>query len=153
TELAERDGIVIPGAETGLVVSVMKNTGSKLIKTHAIDVNLLAELRMTEQQIAQELGQWAEHRDDTDRILTPEDIPDHVLHQLIEMARRQRQQLIAAGKLPAEEAVTSPKNPVTAPAAAPAPSSLESEAPELFQSTTVPSLSAVVPIPRRRWED
>ena len=94
-ELAEKDGIPIPGAATGLVVSVMKRVGAMLVKTHAVDIKLLTELRMIEQQLAEELGQWPERQVNTEPILTPDDIPDHVLDELIEKARRQRQELIA----------------------------------------------------------
>lgn len=53
------------------------------------------------------ISRWRERHVDTAVILTLEDIPDDVLEELIQKARREREELIAAGKLPPEEPATS----------------------------------------------
>jgi predicted transcriptional regulator len=53
-----------PGGTTGLVVKQMKMIGAgeaaMPITEYAVDTSLLKEMRATEQQAAQELGQWSE---------------------------------------------------------------------------------------------
>jgi hypothetical protein len=54
----------VPGAATGLIVHDVKGVGKgddfQLIDMYQIDTGLLSELRNTEKQAAQELGQWEE---------------------------------------------------------------------------------------------
>jgi hypothetical protein len=52
----------VPGGSTGLLHRVLQSTGprGRPGEEFAVDVPLLRELRATEQQAAQELGQWME---------------------------------------------------------------------------------------------
>jgi hypothetical protein len=82
-ELAEQDKEPVPGAATGMVVSTLKSVGSKMVKTHAVDIKFLEELRATEEQIARELGQWVDKTDNTQTIKRVEDIPTAVIEDAI----------------------------------------------------------------------
>lgn len=57
----------IPGGSTGLLVRTTKGIGKgadfQVIEEYAVDTGLLAELRATEKQAAQELGQWTEKKE------------------------------------------------------------------------------------------
>jgi hypothetical protein len=101
-ELGEQDNEPVPGAATGMVVSTIKSIGSKLVKTHLVDIKLLEELRATEQQIARELGQWVDKADNIQTIMCVEDIPTAVLEDAIrrgeaKLQEMERQRLLAAG--------------------------------------------------------
>jgi hypothetical protein len=54
----------VPGGKTGLVVRQLKGIGKgddfKVVEMYAVDAGLLAEMRNTEKQAAQEMGQWTE---------------------------------------------------------------------------------------------
>lgn len=56
----------VPGGTTGLIVHNVKGVGRgddfQLIDLYEVDTGLLRELRETEKQAAQELGQWVEHK-------------------------------------------------------------------------------------------
>lgn len=57
----------VAGGRTGLIVHNVKGVGKgedfRLIDLYEVDTGLLAEMRATEKQAAQELGQWTEKRD------------------------------------------------------------------------------------------
>jgi hypothetical protein len=59
----------VPGGDTGLVVRQVKGIGKgqyfRVVEEYAVDTALLHELRETERQAAQELGQWSEKRETT----------------------------------------------------------------------------------------
>lgn len=61
---ADSDMEGVPGGDTGLLVHQVKGVGKgedfQLIDLYVVDAGLLAELRNTEKQAAQELGQWVE---------------------------------------------------------------------------------------------
>lgn len=50
----------VPGGTTGTIVKQIKNVGGCPVEEYAVDVGLMKELRETEKQAAQELGQWVE---------------------------------------------------------------------------------------------
>ena len=58
---------VIAGGETGLLVRQIKSIGigqnNMTVEEYAVDTGLLKEIRETEKQAAQELGQWADRVD------------------------------------------------------------------------------------------
>lgn len=64
---ADPDMATVPGGTTGLIVRTWKQIGAgedaQLLPEYSVDTPLLKELRGTEQQAAQELGQWTEKRD------------------------------------------------------------------------------------------
>ena len=58
----------IPGGSTGLLVHTYKMAGGKepiVMDEYSVDTGLLAEMRATEKQAAQELGQWTEKQEVT----------------------------------------------------------------------------------------
>lgn len=58
----------VPGGETGLLVHTYKMAGGRepiVMDEYAVDTGLLAEMRATEKQAAQELGQWTEKQEVT----------------------------------------------------------------------------------------
>jgi hypothetical protein len=59
----------VPGAATGLIVHNVKGVGKgddfQLIDLYEVDTGLLSELRNTEKQAAQEVGQWLDKLDMT----------------------------------------------------------------------------------------
>lgn len=64
---ADPDMEGVPGGRTGLIVRTYKQVGAgpdaTLLPEYSVDTPTLKELRATEQQAAQELGQWTEKRD------------------------------------------------------------------------------------------
>lgn len=56
-----------PGGATGLLVRLSRTLGrgpdTQIVEEYSVDTALLAELRATERQAAQELDQWAERRE------------------------------------------------------------------------------------------
>lgn len=48
------------GGDTGLIVRDIKSAGGKAVLIYSVDTPLLKEMRETEKQIAQEVGQWTE---------------------------------------------------------------------------------------------
>lgn len=68
TVIAERaeapDMQSVPGGTTGLLVKTWKQVGSgpdaQLVAEYQVDTGTLAELRATEKQAGQELGQWVD---------------------------------------------------------------------------------------------
>jgi hypothetical protein len=56
-------GALPPGVETGLLVKTVKQVGKVLEEEWAVDTGLLSEMRATEKQVAQELGEWTEKRE------------------------------------------------------------------------------------------
>lgn len=54
---------VVPGGDTGLLVRKETPTKQGRIVEYQVDTALLAEMRATEKQVAQELGEWAEKRE------------------------------------------------------------------------------------------
>lgn len=85
--LAERaaceDHQTVPGGKTGHVVTKLRQIGQggPIVTEHAVDIALLKELRETEKQIAQELGQWIEKTDETHRWRELKDVPTELLKQ------------------------------------------------------------------------
>jgi transposase-like protein len=59
----------VPGGDTGLIVHNVKGVGKgddfQLIDLYEVDTGLLSELRNTEKQAAQEVGQWLDKLDMT----------------------------------------------------------------------------------------
>lgn len=57
----------VPGGDTGLLVQRVKGVGGgdnfTIVHEYLVDTALLAELRATEKQAAEELGQWTEKRE------------------------------------------------------------------------------------------
>jgi transposase-like protein len=68
TVIAERaespDMQQVPGGKTGLLVKTWKQVGSgpdaQLVAEYSVDTGTLAEMRATEKQAGQELGQWVD---------------------------------------------------------------------------------------------
>jgi hypothetical protein len=54
----------VPGGETGLLVRQLKVVGqgphAQTVEEYAVDTGLLSELRQTEKQMAQEVGEWVD---------------------------------------------------------------------------------------------
>jgi hypothetical protein len=74
----------VPGGTTGLVVTSRKMLNKdRTMKTHEIDLKLMVELREIEKQIAIETGQWIEKKDERHMVVTPADIPDSVLEEMV----------------------------------------------------------------------
>lgn len=77
----------IPGGKTGLVVikGVKKQNGQDVLVS-AADTKLISSLLSVDEQIARELGQWVEKRDDTLEIRHLDDLSDETLAELIKDA-------------------------------------------------------------------
>jgi hypothetical protein len=56
-------GELPPGLETGLLVKTVKVVGKVTEEEWSVDTGLLAEMRATEKQAAQEMGDWTEKRE------------------------------------------------------------------------------------------
>jgi hypothetical protein len=56
----------VPGGDTGLLVRKLKNLGSgenaRIVEEYEVDTGFLSEVRATEKQAAEELGQWTERK-------------------------------------------------------------------------------------------
>lgn len=69
---ADPDHAKAPGGDTGLLVRTLKQIGrgeeAETVEEFRVDTGLLRELRETEKQAAQELGQWAEKVEHTGEI-------------------------------------------------------------------------------------
>lgn len=61
----------VPGGRTGYVTLQWKELGKQLIKTYHADTDLSKEMRAIDEQIAKELGQWIEKRQE---VLTAQQI-------------------------------------------------------------------------------
>ncbi len=61
----------VPGGRTGYIGIQWKELGKQLIKTYYADVELSKEMRAIDEQIAKELGQWIEKRQE---VLTAQQI-------------------------------------------------------------------------------
>lgn len=70
----------IPGGSSGLVV--LKDTKKDGTRISAVDTRTIAELRATYEQIARELGQWVEKREETE-VRKIEDLTDDEIQDLI----------------------------------------------------------------------
>lgn len=79
------------GGSTGYLAINEKQVGSRTVKIAAVDVKVLEELRATEEQIARELGQWVEKRDDTMTVKSLADLPEEVLNEIIEQSEAEAQ--------------------------------------------------------------
>ena len=97
---ADPEYAYVAGYSTGYVCIDKRKVGPAVETLAAVDTALLAELRHHEEQIARELGQWVEIRDDSIKISRLEDLPQDVLDQIIaqaeEEAKRQGVELPAA---------------------------------------------------------
>jgi hypothetical protein len=69
----------LPGVTTGLVVTGFKAVGGRAVRTHAVDIELLRELREIEKMILMARGLWMEKFDSTHRIESPAEIPTETL--------------------------------------------------------------------------
>jgi hypothetical protein len=56
-------GELPPGLETGLLVKTVKVVGKVTEEEWSVDTGLLSEMRATEKQAAQEMGDWTEKRE------------------------------------------------------------------------------------------
>lgn len=69
---ADPDHAKAPGGDTGLLVRTLKQLGrgedAETVEEFRLDTGLLKELRDTERQAAQELGQWAEKHEVTGEV-------------------------------------------------------------------------------------
>lgn len=69
----------LPGVTTGLVITGFKAVGGRAVRTHAVDIELLKELREIEKMILMARGLWMERVDSTHRIESPTEIPTETL--------------------------------------------------------------------------
>lgn len=69
---ADPDHAKAPGGDTGLLVRTLKQLGrgedAETVEEFKLDTGLLTEMRATERQAAQELGQWTEKHEHTGEV-------------------------------------------------------------------------------------
>ncbi len=77
----------VPGGKTGLLCRDVKAIGagvnSQIVPVFEVDAAVLTEMRLLEVDIAKELGQWVEKRDDTVKVASISDLSDEALAQVI----------------------------------------------------------------------
>jgi phage terminase small subunit len=77
----------LPGGKTGhVVVKGVKKQDGKEVIVSAVDTKLLQERRSTFEQIARELGQWVEKRDDTLEVRHIADLSDEMIEEILREA-------------------------------------------------------------------
>jgi hypothetical protein len=96
-EQRSRDPLMadVPGGETGLICRKLKGIGRQMIWEYTVDIALLKELRETERQVAQELGEWLERTEITD-VVPGFDVPEDASLEQIRAAKAKMQEALAA---------------------------------------------------------
>ena len=112
---ADPDMQSVPGGKTGLLVVTFKQLGggenAQIVREYRVDTELLKEIRATEQQAAEELGQWTTRKETYNQSLNvsltdKKSLQEQIKAQLSILPKREREQIMIEAPGALIEAIT-----------------------------------------------